>query len=183
LSVITVTAPWTLSIFAPGTLAAMSHAAPPTDRLPAVVPRRRPGPLPGVVLVAAGVVVTIVGTFLPWVVSGGVTRTSYAVAGLLDRLQLFRSDWVTGLLKAWPVVGPLCVVPVVLLIVRLWRPAGWVATLVGAAVVAATVTVLVYAADWSFSVVELDLIGPVITIVGGVLLIGGGLVLGLSRRR
>lgn len=68
----------------------------------------------GRALVAGGSAVALVGTFLPWLASGSVDRSSYDLIDLVERLG-FSPDGAVGVgVRAWPVVPLLLVVSVVL---------------------------------------------------------------------
>ena len=44
-----------------------------------------------------GLVLVIVGSFLPWVISGTVKRSSYEIIGVIDRLGIAGDGFVAGL--------------------------------------------------------------------------------------
>jgi hypothetical protein len=73
--------------------------------------RRSLGPL--VVLTAAGVLL-LAGTFLPWLHSGSTSRSSYALIGLVDRLDIAPDGPAASLIAAWPFVPLLVTTAVVL---------------------------------------------------------------------
>ncbi len=138
--------------------------------------------LPAAGLGLAGVVLVVIGTFLPWVSSGGTLRNSYQVVGLLDRLDVFDHPLVRTLLIAWPVVGPLAVVPVVLAILRWWRAAGAAGVVVGALVVAVVSTVLILLGDSTVVGVRIATTGPFAALAGGIcLLVAGAMLLWPAR--
>lgn len=139
---------------------------PPWAATVAAPPRRRP--VPGrPVIWAAGIVVVVIGTFLPWLRSGRVQRNSYELAGVgVRRLQA--ADWVEVLLRAWPFLGLLWAVAVVLMVLGRVRPAGVLA------VVLAVLTGLI-ALGGLYLAVRLDsgllggvVAGPLVTAVGAV---------------
>lgn len=127
-----------------------------------------------------GIVVLVVGTFLPWLRSGRISRNSYELAGVgVRRLQA--ADWVEAPLRAWPFLGPLWAVVLVLMILTRPRVAGWVA------VVLSTVTGLV-ALGGLFLVVRLDsamlsgvVIGPLLTAAGAVVVLAASVAI-LQRK-
>ena len=64
----------------------------------------------GQLLVGSGSAIALVGTFLPWLASGAVDRSSYDLIDLIERLG-FSPDGVVGLAtRLWPVVPVLLVV-------------------------------------------------------------------------
>ncbi len=105
--------------------------------------------LAGRAAAAFGAVVALVGTFLPWLASGAVDRSSYELLDIVERLG-FSPDGLVGLaLTIWP-LAPL---GLVLCVVAQWpwrgwqdRWAGWgavgVATVVGLYVGAVAAAVL-----------------------------------------
>jgi hypothetical protein len=131
--------------------------------------------IPALGLGVTGVVLVVVGTFLPWVSSGGQMYRSYAVAGLVDRLDLLDNGLVRVLLGGWPFVGPLCLVPLVLAALRHRRAAGSTAIVIGLAVAAGAALVLRYAGALHVpGVVVVVGTGPWTVIAGGLTLAGGG---------
>ncbi|MDJ0767271.1 MAG: hypothetical protein QNJ12_00705 [Ilumatobacter sp.] len=71
----------------------------------------RPHVAPTLVTVAG--IVTIVGTFLPWVRSGSADRSSYATFDIVDRLGFSPDGPVGWALRLWPLVPLLVVLSVV----------------------------------------------------------------------
>lgn len=76
-------------------------------------------------------VVTLAGTFLPWLRSGSTTRSSYDLLGVLSRLDIAPGGVVSDLVHWWPVVPLLITVA----IVAAWWRWTWVA--IAAAVLSA----------------------------------------------
>jgi hypothetical protein len=68
---------------------------------------------PLVVLTSAGVLL-LAGTFLPWLHSGSTSRSSYALIGLVDRLDVAPDGPAATLIGAWPFVPLLVTTAVVL---------------------------------------------------------------------
>lgn len=133
----------------------------------------------------AGVLAIILGTFLPWVVSGQVSRNLYTIAGVADRIGLLGpGDSVSGWLA---LTGPLCILPVLLAVLRLRRSAAVLGLLVAVLAGGFAGTVLALLAGRSRLGVHLALPGPVTVLVGAVLLaaaaIGLLIVEAAARRR
>lgn len=126
---------------------------------------------PAVVVMAAGAVVTIVGTLLPWVRTGGVQRNSYDVFVLVERLGISESDLVGYGLRRWPLV-PLLVVAAVVLAWWGWPHAGAVIGIVGG-VYAGGVGATVATAD-AVQVVDIKA-GATVTAVGAAVLLLGSI--------
>lgn len=60
-------------------------------------------------LVGCGATVTLIGTFLPWLSSGAVLRSSYELFGLVERLGFSSSGAIGWALRLW-VFAPLLLV-------------------------------------------------------------------------
>ena len=60
-------------------------------------------------LVGGGAVLTLIGTFLPWLSSGAVLRSSYELFDLVDRLGFSPDGAVGWALRVWP-LAPLLLV-------------------------------------------------------------------------
>ena len=126
------------------------------------VPTRNKAELGCAAVAGLGLVLTVVGTFLPWMRSGRVRRNSYASAGLLQRL-LGVDGALGGVLNAWPYLGLLCALLVIGFGAGLRRTAALCTVLVGAA----AVFVAVYALRASGSrEVQHVATGPVVTACG-----------------
>lgn len=151
----------------------------PIPRVRTAADRRR---LLGAVGGGVGIVITITGTFLPWLVSGSVQRNSYAVAGLADRLLLEPGSFGAVAVSAWPYLGPFLLLPVVVAALHRWRTAAVIA-LVGS-VLAGVVAGLAVVIGPSDELISLSIVGPLIVLVGALLLLGAAvLVLSAGRRR
>ena len=81
-------------------------------------------------IAGSGLAMVIAGSFLPWVISGEVRRSSYAILGIVDRLGVAGDGALGVLIAHWPLVGVLCMAPVVIGCLRWWRTAGVLAVLV-----------------------------------------------------
>ena len=123
---------------------------------------------------AAGVVLIIIGTFLPWVSSGGHGRNIYELTGLAGKLGLFDASPWRAVPILVPLLGPACIAPVVLAILRLRRTAGAAATVVGLlAAVLATATMLVGGRAAAIGI-RLEPVGLWALLIGGILLSAAG---------
>jgi hypothetical protein len=121
-----------------------------------------------------GLILVIVGSFLPWVISGTVRRSSYAIVGIVDRLGVAGDGVVGTLVASWPFVGVLCMTPVVAACLRWWRTAGLLGVVIGLAAAVLSFGILVLTARSSGLSVRLDPIGPAVMAAGSILLICGG---------
>ena len=131
-------------------------------------------------IAGTGLVLVIVGSFLPWVVSGTVRRSSYAIVGIVDRLGV-AGDGIVGILVAgWPFVGVLCMTPVVAACLRWWRTSGLLGALVGLTAGLLSFGIVVLAAGRSGLGVRLDPIGPAVIAAGSILLFCGGCALAIG---
>jgi hypothetical protein len=70
-----------------------------------------------------GLVVAVIGTFLPWLRSGDVRRNSYTSFGLLQRLIGFHGVGEV-LIRGWPLFGALSAAVVLVAVAGLHRTAG-----------------------------------------------------------
>ncbi|MGN6609597.1 MAG: hypothetical protein ACTHMS_21630 [Jatrophihabitans sp.] len=120
----------------------------------------------------------MIGTFLPWLRSGTVERTSYAGGAALRRLVQV-GDLLSLALHVWPFVGILAAAAVALGLLGLRRVGGVLALAVAA-----------YAggvAGWALSVHATGLVraahsGPIVTLVGATITVGS-LILGVLSGR
>ena len=66
----------------------------------------------GRALVVLGASIALIGTFLPWLASGSVDRSSYDLVDLVERLGFASGGAVDLALTLWPIVPLLLVVSV-----------------------------------------------------------------------
>jgi hypothetical protein len=125
-------------------------------------------------LAGAGLALALAGSFLPWVVSGSVTRSIYAIAGVVDRLGIAGEGPVAALLTSLPLIAALCFVPVIAAAFRWWRLAGAFAMLIGLVMSALSLGVLALTLGKAGLTVRVDPLGPSVMAAGGILLLGGG---------
>lgn len=71
----------------------------------------------GRVLVVVGAAAALIGTFLPWLASGAVDRSSYELVDLVERLGFAAGGVIDIALNLWPIVPLLLVVSVVVAVV------------------------------------------------------------------
>lgn len=139
--------------------------------------RRRTGAVLGVI----GLVTAVVGTFLPWLRSGTVTRTSYEVLALrgFAGLNGVSGEVVRGV---WVALIPLAVCCVVLWVVRFPRIAAWLALVFGT--IAGTVAALAAVQGGNeAALVGISPIGPVATLGGAVLGVAGAITVLTAKSR
>ena len=110
----------------------------------------------------AGLITTLVGTFLPWLQSGGVRRNSYTSFGVLRRLIGFHGA-AEATIRIWPLLGVACAIVVLVALAGLWRSAAALGLLVAAW--SATVAGGALARD-PVGPVRVDLLGPIVTVLG-----------------
>jgi uncharacterized membrane protein YjjP (DUF1212 family) len=116
---------------------------------------------------AVGLVLIVVGTFLPWLHSGRATHNSYQADGAGQRLLAVSGPTHT-LLAAWPFVGLICALVVVLFGLG-W--AGWAAA-AGAVVAIGTAAVAVGALTVRRTTFAAPAaLGPGITLSGGIVVV------------
>ena len=132
----------------------------------------------GQVTASLGGLVALVGTFLPWLRSGTRGRSSYEIFSLVDRLGISPSSVVGWGVRLWPVVPFLLVLAVTLE----WFPRKWITgTAVAVATVYAGVVAVAVLATSSNSRITIEA-GPVVTLVGVVILATGALVTTVRAR-
>lgn len=125
-------------------------------------------------LAGAGLALALVGSFLPWVQSGTVTRSIYAIAGVVDRLGVAGDGPLAVLLSYLPLIAALCFAPVIAAALRWWRLAGALAVLIGLVMAVLSLGILALTLGKVGLTVRLDPLGPSVMAAGGLLLVGGG---------
>lgn len=116
---------------------------------------------------AVGLLVLVIGTFLPWLRSGTAERNSYRAGSALRRL-LGWHGWSAAALDAWPYIGLWCAAAVASYLL------GRHAWALGAAVVAAAAGLAVAIASLEAkdsSYVRAEAAGPRVTILGACLVL------------
>lgn len=122
----------------------------------------------GDVLTGTGLLILVAGTFLPWLRSGTVERTSYSADGVARRLLDLHG--LTGaVLMVWPFLSLLCAAALGLLILRVTRIAVTLAALCALAAGIVCVRVLT---THSNSIVGVATIGPAVTLAGCAVVLG-----------
>lgn len=138
----------------------------------------------GILFGVPGLLLVIAGAFLPWLVSGSVRRSSFAVAGVADRIGV--ADGIGGtLVAAWPAICAAFVLPVLVAAFRWWRTAGALAVVLALLSGGLSAIALWFGLGVG-SVVRLDATGPIVMFTGSLLFLAGGLALlrtGRARRR
>ncbi len=143
-------------------------------RTPRISTAAGAGRLAASMFAAAGLVLALVGSFLPWVVSGQVRRSSYAITGMIDRLGVAGDGLLGTLVAGWPLIGLLCAAPVVAALLRRWVIAGVLAVVLGLAMTGVAGALLAVSGNGAIGV-QVDPIGPSVTLAGAMLLtVGGG---------
>lgn len=125
-------------------------------------------------LAGAGLILVIAGSFLPWVISGSVSRSIYAVTGVVDRLGVAGDGPAAAVIGSFPLLAALSFVPVLLAALRRWRLAGALAMLVGLAASVLSIGLLALTLGKVGLTVRIDPVGPSVMAAGGLLLFGGG---------
>jgi hypothetical protein len=118
---------------------------------------------------AAGGVLALVGSFLPWVRTGSRSRNSFDVLRVLGRLGIADDGSAATAIRWWPLV-PLLAVGAIVAVWWGWGRAGGVVGVV-AAVYAGAMSIVVPAAPGA-ELVEVGA-GPAVTGVGAVVLLVG----------
>ncbi|RZQ63719.1 hypothetical protein [Amycolatopsis suaedae] len=132
-------------------------------------------------LAVFGLVVAVIGTFLPWLRSGNVRRSSYETAGLADQFGLLDGTVGATLLGGWvalPVLGAACAG---LFALRLLRTAAVFTVifslLVGTVAVAATVR-----GGAGNGIIGVVSTGPMTSTVGTILALAGAIGVACTAR-
>ena len=139
--------------------------------------------LAGRAVAAVGAVVALVGTFLPWLGSGAVGRSSYDLLDIVERLG-FSPDGLVGLaLTVWPLA------PLLLVLTAVAQWPGWTSAwaavgatglaLVSAGYVGGTAVAVLNAPEVSLFRVRS---GTWVTVVGALVMLVGAAVSGVGLR-
>jgi hypothetical protein len=149
------------------------------------VPARRPRlRLLGSGLACVGIALLVIGTFLPWLVSGRVNRNSYSASGAL-RTLLDLGGAVGAALRIWPFVSLVGAVAVALIVLGYAGIGSGLALLT--AIVAGTVAVAALTTS-NHGLIHVAAAGPAVTLTGSALTLIGALayfahILFASRRQ
>jgi len=127
----------------------------------------------------AGLLLVVLGSFLPWVISGNVRRSSYQIIGVVGRLGIGDGGALAVLIGAWPFIGVLCVVPALAAAIRWWRTSAVLAILIGLISGVLSFGLLIFVAGRGGAILRLAPIGPSVMAAGAVILVcvGAGLFL------
>jgi hypothetical protein len=125
-----------------------------------------------VAVMAFGATLAIVGALLPWIRTGGRSRNSFDLFRTVHDLGFAPDGAAAALIRGWPVVPLLAVVGVVAAWWG-WSRAGGVIGVV-AALYAGIVGVAILSAPTRGRVLARGL-GPTVTTIGGVVLLGGSI--------
>jgi hypothetical protein len=112
--------------------------------------------------------------------TGTVSRSSYAIVGIADRLGLADDGPLALLVVGWPFVGALCVAPVIAGILRWWRTAGVLCVLYGLVTGLLSFGLLAFGAGRAGLGIRLEPTGPAVMAAGAVLLVCSGTALALG---
>lgn len=118
-------------------------------------------------LAGPGLVMIVLGTFLPWLQSGRAYRNSYAAGGAIRRL-LGTGGVVDHVLALWPLVGLGCAASVAAYLVGLRALAAALAGLAAATSGAAAIAALAASSETEY--VKVAIAGPLVTILGAILI-------------
>ncbi|MCP2163799.1 hypothetical protein [Goodfellowiella coeruleoviolacea] len=120
---------------------------------------------------AAGLLLVVVGTFLPWLRSGSVLRDSYQAIGSVRGLTNLNAG-VGALLTAWIGIAPFAVLCVVLFTLGLRRTAAGLVVLFGT-ITGTTAGVAAVQGGDEGALIGITVAGPVVTLCGAVLAVVG----------
>lgn len=136
-------------------------------------------PAPGIpAFGGSGLVVLVVGTFLPWLRSGQARRNSYQAGGALQRL-LGVHGILDSAVSAWPFVGLLCAATIAIYAVGFRRCAALLAL-----IVALFTGAVALAALWvgGNRLMRAAALGPTVTLVGALAVLAAATLLLTSSR-
>jgi hypothetical protein len=138
----------------------------------------------GAITVSAGAAVLLVGTFLTWLRSGAIDRSSYDLFDLVDRLGFSEGGIVGWALRLWPLVPLLLVVTVI----TWWAP--FANSAVSALRTGLALLASLYAGGVALAVVNAPDValfsvgpGPFVTLIGAVVMLAGIGVTALNATR
>lgn len=126
----------------------------------------------GASVAAAGLVVLVLGTFLPWLRSGDVLRDSYQSVGALR--TLVAGTGLGALLDAWLMVIPACVVCIALYALRLRKVSAGLGVLLSLAVGVAAGLVVAQGDDPG-ALIGAAAAGPAVTLTGATVALVGAI--------
>jgi hypothetical protein len=123
----------------------------------------------------AGLATIVGGTFAPWVNSGAVSRNLYRITGIAARVGWLGPDSTVA--SYLPLLGPVCVLLVLLGVLGVRRIAAVLALVLALACGGFAVTTVILTAGRSVLGISLALTGPTLVLIGSVLVIGAALAL------
>lgn len=122
----------------------------------------------------SGLLIIVIGSFLPWIKSGAVQRDSFEIVGVIDRLGPQDNAILAFALSGWIAVPPACVLAIGLYVLGLARTAA--ACAITVSVVAGTVGLAIYVVGGDgFGLVTSVPAGPLTTCLGGMIALSGSL--------
>jgi hypothetical protein len=122
---------------------------------------------------ASGLVILVLGTFLPWFHSGSVERHSYQAADLAGRLTLFDNAFVRVALRVWVAVPLLSAVCFGLLALGFARTGATVTAVL--AITVGTVALLAGVRSGGGGLLGITPAGPATTLAGASVALAGAL--------
>lgn len=132
----------------------------------------------GLALTGAGLVVLVIGTFLPWLRAGSAVRDSYDSIAALGGALASGDRPVLTLLDSWLAIIPVLAVGLGLYVLRLRRIALCVICVVCAW--AGMVSAFLIVSGGGGPVIALTTEGPAVTLVGALLALAGGVLVIMS---
>jgi hypothetical protein len=123
---------------------------------------------------SSGLVILVIGTFLPWFRSGTVQRHSYQAVGLADRLALFHNAFLSAALHVWIAVPVLSAVSIGLFTLGFARTGATFTAVLAISVGTIALLIAVHTGGPD-DLVGLTPAGPVTTLAGAGIALAGAL--------
>jgi hypothetical protein len=126
---------------------------------------------------AVGLILVVLGTFLPWLRSGSVYRDSYQSLGVLREL-----GFIGGLVNVWVAMIPAAAIAIAVYAIGLRRSAAVVATIL--AIIMGTIAgAAAVQGGGEGGLIGIASTGPTVTLVGSVLALLGAVVVLVTQRK
>jgi hypothetical protein len=137
----------------------------------------------GRAVAAVGALVALIGTFLPWLASGAVDRSSYDLLDIVERLGFSPDGLVGSALTVWPLA------PMLLVLTIIFQWPGWSSAWAAIGATGLALLSSVYVGGTAVAVLNAPEVGLFrvrsgawVTVVGALALLAGAAVAGVGLR-